>query len=136
MKQTFEFSSHPSNLASVRAFVRQFLKCTSVPESQTELLVLGIDEACSNIIRHAYRQLASQPITLSCEQLERALRFTLRDFGEHADPAQFNGRPLDDLAPGGLGLHLIRKAFDQVDYNLKTLGTELILVKAIDSSAA
>ena len=46
-----------------------------------------------------------------------------------AEPAQLCGRPLDLVQPGGLGLHLIRRAFDQVDYNLKRRGTELVLAR-------
>lgn len=131
MKQTFEFSSHASNLASVRTFVRQFLKCASVPEQEAELIVLGIDEACSNVIRHAYREEATHPITLLCEQVKNGLRFKIRDFGIQADPSALAGRPLEHVAPGGLGMHIIRKAFDHVDYNLQALGTELVLMKVL-----
>jgi anti-sigma regulatory factor (Ser/Thr protein kinase) len=129
MKQTYEFSSHASNLASVRAFVRQFLQCIHIPTPELELIVLGIDEACSNVIRHAYREEPSHPITLSCERLKNAVKFKLRDFGAQPDPGSLNVRPLDRIEPGGLGLHLIRRAFDQVDYNLMQRGTELVLLK-------
>lgn len=135
MKQTFEFSSHPENLASVRAFVRRFLSCAALSEREAELLVLGVDEACSNIMRHAYKEACSEPIVLCCEQMRRSLRFKLRDFGCKANPAQFGVRPLDRVEPGGLGIHFIRHAFDQVDFNLKKLGTELVLVKYIPPSS-
>ena len=132
MKQTLEFSSCAENLAKVRAFVRQFLGCTSLAECDAELLVLGVDEACSNIIRHAYQRHAeSQPIILCCEQLRKGVRFKLRDFGNQINPATFNGRPIDRIEPGGLGLHLMRRAFDHVDYTLKKSGTELVLTKRI-----
>ncbi len=134
MKQTLEFSSHPENLAMMRAFVRQFLSCIPLPGQEAELLVLGVDEACANIIRHAYKQHPEQPITLSCERLKGCVKFKLRDFGRQVDPAQFGGRPIDRIEPGGLGLHLIRKAFDEVDYNLKKLGTELVLVKRLTAA--
>jgi anti-sigma regulatory factor (Ser/Thr protein kinase) len=134
MKQTLEFSSRPENLAAVRTFVRQFLGCTTLTGCDAELLVLGIDEACSNIIRHAYQNhTESKPIILSCERLRKGVRFKLRDFGDQTDPASFHGRPLDRIEPGGLGLHLMRRAFDQVDYNLKRSGTELVLVKRLTS---
>lgn len=129
MKATLEFSSQTGELAAVRAFVRQFLREAALPECEAELLVLGVDEACSNIIRHAYQQRPSQPIALSCERLGTSIRFKLRDFGHQADPARLGGRPIDQIEPGGLGLHLIRHTFDEVDYNLKKLGTELVLVK-------
>ncbi len=132
IRQTLEFSSQAGNLATVRAFVRQFLGFTTLAEDEAELLVLGVDEACSNIIRHAYRRpqkTEEQPIILCCEQLRHGVRFRLRDFAAGADPASFSSRPLDRIEPGGLGLHLMRRAFDQVDYNLKKPGTELVLVK-------
>ncbi len=129
MKQTLEFSSRSENLATVRAFVRQFLGCTSLTECDAELLVLGVDEACSNIIRHAYRQMDPHPIILCCEQLRKGVRFKLRDFGNQTAPEKLTPRPIDNIEPGGLGLHIMRRAFDRVDYRLKSSGTELVLVK-------
>lgn len=131
MKRCLRFSSHPENLASVRAFVRQFLGPIGMPEQESELLILGVDEACSNIIRHAYRHVAEQPITLSCEQSQHSIRFCLRDFGQAADHRSIEGRPLDQVKPGGLGMHLIRHAFDEVDFHPKEPGTELVLVKRL-----
>ncbi|HEY2341891.1 MAG TPA: ATP-binding protein [Chthoniobacteraceae bacterium] len=129
MKREIEFASHPGNLSLVRDFVRQFLKNLDFSEAEKDLMVLGLDEACTNVIRYAYNHECDQPISLICEQLERGVSFRLRDFGSQCDPAQFNGRPLDLVQPGGLGIHLIRKAFTQVDYNLKKQGTELVLAR-------
>lgn len=132
MKQTLEFSSHPENLACVRAFIREFLaQIDNLPRKDSELLVLGIDEACSNVIRHAYQQIPERPISLSCELRGTVVCFKLRDYGRQAHPEDLTGRPLDQIEPGGLGLHIIRHTFDQVDYNLKESGTELVLVKRI-----
>ena len=127
----FEFSSLPENLAAVRTFVRQFLKAEGFAEQTSEALVLGVDEACSNIIRHAYAGSAPQTISLSCERRADRLCFHLRDFGAPVDPAQFNRRPLNQVAPGGLGLYLIEHIFDEVVYTPQPLGTELMLVKRL-----
>jgi len=133
MKATYEFVSHPEKLASVRSFVRGFLVRTGLTECEVELLVLGIDEACSNIIRHAYGCAEHEPIVLSCERGEAGVCFRLRDFGR-TDPACLNGRSLDRVAPGGLGLHLIRQAFDEVTYQPQERGTELVLLKRLVSA--
>jgi anti-sigma regulatory factor (Ser/Thr protein kinase) len=53
----------------------------------------------------------------------------LRDFGEQRTPHKMKGRAQNVIEPGGLGLHLIRAAFDKVDYILKPRGTELVLTK-------
>src|SRR5471032_2821440 len=129
MKREIEFASHPANLSLVRDFVRQFLKPFSFPEAEKDLVVLGLDEACTNVIRYAYHHEPDQLICLICEETEEGVRFRVRDFGMQSDPAKMHGRPLDLVQPGGLGIHLIRKAFHQVDYNLKKQGTELVLAK-------
>ena len=56
--------------------------------------------------------------------------------GTQAPADKLHGRPLDLIQPGGLGIHLIRRAFSQVDYNLKKEGTELVLEKRFDHTTA
>jgi anti-sigma regulatory factor (Ser/Thr protein kinase) len=133
MKREIEFASHPANLSLVRDFIRQFLKPFPFPESEKDLVVLGLDEACTNVIRYAYHHEPNQLICLVCERTEIGVRFRLRDYGTQCDPAKLQGRPLDLVQPGGLGIHLIRRAFNQVDYNLKKEGTELVLEKHLNS---
>lgn len=129
MKRKIEFASHPANLSSVRNLVRQFAADARLPDDEVELIVLGVDEACANIIRHVYRE-ETRLIGLSCEQLENGLRFRLRDYGENGvEPSAWTSRSLESVQPGGLGLHLIRSAFDHVDYRPKRNGMELVLTK-------
>ena len=129
MKSEIEFASHPANLALARDFVRQFLKPLSFSETEKDLIVLGLDEACTNIIRYAYHHEPNELIVLVCELLDEGVRFSLRDYGTQCSADQLHGRPLELIQPGGLGIHHIRRAFSQVDYNLKKEGTELVLEK-------
>ena len=112
--------------------MRQFAAAARLSDKEIELIVLGVDEACANIIRHVYQREETRLIGLSCEQLETGLRFRLRDYGDQdCEPAQWCGRSLDSIRPGGLGLHLIRSVFDHVDYRPKQNGMELVLTKTI-----
>jgi anti-sigma regulatory factor (Ser/Thr protein kinase) len=132
MKKTtkkIEFSSHTGNLALMRNCVRRFLEKFPFSERQRNLMILGVDEACTNIIRHAYELRDDQPISISLEGKSDAVCVRLRDYGIQAQPNAMQGRPADLIKPGGLGLHLIRNAFDQVDYILRRRGTELVLTK-------
>ena len=129
MKSEIEFASHPANLSLVRDFIRQFLKTLDLTETQKDLIVLGLDEACTNVIRYAYQHEPHHLICLVCELRPEGVVFHLRDFGMQCEPSKLKGRPLDLVQPGGLGIHLIRRAFDQVDYHLKKEGTELVLAK-------
>jgi anti-sigma regulatory factor (Ser/Thr protein kinase) len=129
MRREIEFASHPGNLCLVRDFVRKFLMNADFPDKDKDLMILGLDEACTNVIRYAYGHRADQLMRLVCERFDDGVVFRLRDFGEQADPQALCGRSLDLVRPGGLGIHLIRQAFTYVDYQLKSQGTELVLAK-------
>jgi len=91
-----------------------------------------VDEACTNVIRYAYRLRDDQLISLRMEGLRKCVRMRLRDYGEQVFPHEMKGRPHDTIKPGGLGLYLIRYAFDEVDYIHKRRGTELVLTKNLE----
>ncbi|MBV9127353.1 MAG: ATP-binding protein [Verrucomicrobia bacterium] len=122
MKRKVEFCSHVGNLALVRKYVRNFLAELGCAADIADLLVLGVDEACSNVIRHAYDNRDDQRICLSVEVLGNKMpgrcgvRFRLRDYGPPLDPKKLNGRALDDVKPGGLGLYFIKQVFDRAYY--------------------
>ena len=59
----------------------------------------------------------------------------LRDYGKQTEAHAMKGRSHDLIRPGGLGLHLIRMAFDKVDYILKARGTELVMTKNLETAA-
>ncbi|MEQ1860844.1 MAG: ATP-binding protein [Chthoniobacteraceae bacterium] len=136
MKSELEFASHPGNLCLVRDFVRQFLKSVELPEPEKDLLVLGLDEACTNVIRYAYEHRTDQLMVLSCAREPDSLVFRLRDYGAQCEPECLKGRPLELVKPGGLGIHLIRRAFTCVDYCCMKVGTELVMVKNLDGHEA
>jgi serine/threonine-protein kinase RsbW len=131
-KRKLEFSSHTGNLALMRNHVRRFLDGYPFSEKERLLIVLGVDEACTNIIRYAYELREDQLIALSMEGLRDCVRMRLRDYGKQTPTHKMKGRSHDSIKPGGLGLHLMRDAFDKVDYILKRRGTELVLTKNLE----
>jgi serine/threonine-protein kinase RsbW len=131
-KLKLQFSSHTANLAFMRRQVRQFLDGYPFSERERMLIVLGVDEACTNIIRHAYKLRDDQPIALSMEGLRKCVRMRLRDYGAQVPVHQMRGRDHGIVGPGGLGLRLMKTAFDRIDYILKARGTELVLTKNLE----
>src|SRR5215212_6919201 len=111
-RNKLEFSSHTSNLAPMRKFVRKFLDGYPFSEKERTLMVLGVDEACTNIIRHAYHLQDDQLIALSLEEKRDCVCMRLRDYGRQSPAEKMQGRAHDSIKPGGLGLHLIQSAFD------------------------
>lgn len=131
LNRELEFSSHAGNLSLVRNFVRRELTELGCGESLTDLMVLGIDEACTNVIRYAYGNAPDQLMKLSLERTPEGIRCRLRDYGCGAATNKLCGRQLEVVRPGGLGLHLIRQAFDRVSYQRRPKGTELVMTKAV-----
>ncbi|HZE13678.1 MAG TPA: ATP-binding protein, partial [Chthoniobacterales bacterium] len=69
------------------------------------------------------------------EATQRCVRLRLCDYGKQTEAHTMKGRAHDLIRPGGLGLHLIRMAFDKVDYILKARGTELVMTKNLEKAA-
>lgn len=131
----FSFTSESCHLAEVRKAVREFLAQAGFDECKTELLVLALDEACTNIIRHAYSG-EVKPVRLEMSQLTDKVRFTLRDYGSSCDPKRIKSRALEDIRPGGVGVHIIQQAFDKVSYEPQAKGTKLVLEKSLATPQA
>jgi sigma-B regulation protein RsbU (phosphoserine phosphatase) len=74
---------------------------------------MAVDEACQNIIRHAYSGHRAGDIVLEIERQADRLVFWLRDFAPRVDVSKVKPRKLDTVRPGGLGLHLIRQVMDE-----------------------
>ena len=128
MKLKFVFTSDSCRLAEVRRSARSFLKKCDFDECCIELLVLGLDEAFTNIIRHAYGHNGKR-VRLEMERLRDRVRFVLRDYGRTCDPKCIRSRALEDVRPGGVGVHIIREVFDYVKYEPRRRGTRLVLEK-------
>ena len=95
-------------------------------------MVLGIDEACTNVIRYAYEMRDDKRIRLTIEPLRRCVRMRLRDYGEPIYKA-LNQLGSNRPSYGGRGIFLMRHAFDKVDYFYKPRGTELVLTKMLET---
>ncbi len=103
-------------------------------DGQISRLVLAVDEAIANVIKHGYGGRRDRPVELCLEAIEeqgtRGVRFVIRDFGKQVPPETICGRELDDVRPGGLGVHIIRSVMDRVNYApAKGGGMRLEMVK-------
>ena len=126
------FPGEASELAAVRTRARDFLRGSKFDELQTAQLVMAIDEACSNIIRHVESG-PGTPVRLELKWVRDRLRCTLRDYGKPCDPEKIKGRDWNDIKPGGLGMRIIRQVFDRVEYSPQMRGTRLTLEKRLPS---
>lgn len=134
MKVSQVFDCASAEFCQIRATLKNFLSPLGFTPEETGLLVLAVDEACANILRHAYGGENRGPLALSLEKTPRRLRITLRDFGQPCELSRIRSRALEDFRPGGLGVFLIHQAFDSVRYHPLRRGTRLVLTKKLPTS--
>jgi anti-sigma regulatory factor (Ser/Thr protein kinase) len=127
------FLSEPSRLAGIREGVREFLEGSRFSKEDAARIVMALDEACTNIIRHAHKG-SIKPVRLEMKWLRNRLRFVLRDYGRPLDPQTLPSQDVQVTTPGGLGVFIIREVFDHVDYAPQVRGTRLTLEKRLPES--
>ncbi|MFQ5822656.1 MAG: ATP-binding protein [bacterium] len=122
--------SDPKLLKIVRCAINHLCEVCGYSKEECNAFTLAVDEAASNIIKHAYNDQKDQLIILKFQLLKDRLEVKLRDFGQKVDPKTIKSRDLEDIRPGGLGVHLIKSTMDVVIYdNSLEKGNQLTLAK-------
>jgi serine/threonine-protein kinase RsbW len=137
-----ELPSNPEILCVVRSAMMCLTEEVGFPAAECRALTRAVDEALANIICHAYGGRAGQPIELLCRRMkdraggtQRAgLEIVLVDRGAAADRKKLCGRSLDDVRPGGLGMHFIQGGVDVMQYTSQAHRNRLRLVKYLPAA--
>lgn len=135
-----ELQSNPEMLCVVRHALGQLAETLGFSSAECRAVVLAVDEALTNIIKHAYGGEAGRPIRASFRRIEvpgdgmqgKALEIVLEDRGKKIDRAKLCGRPLEEVRPGGLGMHFINECMDAVEFRRKFGRNQLRLIKLLD----
>jgi len=122
-------------VTEVREFVVQVGHDLGLPPGAIDELELAVEEACTNVCRHAYGGHCGE-IELSLERDEGNVEVVLRDWGAAFDPAAVYApdvtAPLEERSLGGLGLYLMRQLMDRVEFQFdEEAGNTLTMVKQL-----
>jgi anti-sigma regulatory factor (Ser/Thr protein kinase) len=134
--------SNPEALCLVRSTLERASEVTHFQEPDCRAIVRSVDEALANVIRHAYKGRGGLPIEVTCRRLFSGpdekdpvgLEIELSDSGVAIDPKKLSGRPLDEIRPGGLGLHFMKQSMDVVEFRRKSGKNLLRMVKYLAAS--
>lgn len=120
------FPARPGRLHDIRRAVAETIGALGCPDALVHDVVLAVDEACQNIIRHAYCG-QDGDIVVQVGRDDHRLVVRLIDFAPPVDVAKVCPRPLDELRPGGLGTHFIREVMDEVAFLVPPAGAGNLL---------
>lgn len=128
------FAGYYKNLSKIAVFIRQAAVQAGFDGATIYQVELAVDEACSNIIEHAYGGEGRGKIECSYTISQDKLTIILQDNGKPFEPASIAEpdleAPLYERGNHGLGLHFIRELLDEVTFEFdKKKGNTLTLVK-------
>ena len=112
--------SKTENLSEIRDFVSNKALEAGIPQVTIENIILAVDEACTNIIKHAYKLSPEGEIIIKIDYDKEKFTVTIIDYGKSFQPERV---PLPDLQKyyrehrvGGLGMYLMKSLMDDVEY--------------------
>ena len=113
--------SDPRLLASVRGLVRTYLINEGFSEERAGEIVLAVDEACTNAMRHSYGGKGEGRLKLTVRLRDGSIEFILKDKGVPVAPEKCARKEIAapdsaSLSPGGLGVQLMHTVFDDVKF--------------------
>jgi anti-sigma regulatory factor (Ser/Thr protein kinase) len=106
--------SNPNELKNLRGQIKKYLN-ENFKDLKVDEILLAIDEAVQNIIRHAYEMKANQPIDVEIQKTQN-FSIKIRDYGKQVELSSIAPRKLNEVRPGGLGVHFIRTICKNVKY--------------------
>jgi len=131
--------ANPDYLRVARTATHDVAQVIGLKDNEIEKITLAVVEALTNVIRHSYGGPCDKPIIVKLNKInypdvkKAGLEIVIRDFGKQVDPENIKGRDLDECKPGGVGVHIIHTAMDEVEFTRgDDCGMQLRMVKYLD----
>jgi serine/threonine-protein kinase RsbW len=120
--ETIQIESRTERLIAVREFVSDAARIFGFPDEDVSKIALAVDEACTNVIKHAYKFDTSKTIQVSVMTENGTFQVTIRDNGTRFNPAQLHPPDMKEYLSqyrrGGLGVILMKSLMDKVEYDI------------------
>jgi serine/threonine-protein kinase RsbW len=122
-KFTLQVPSSTENLALIREFIGSAASQAGFDEKEIGKLEIAVDEACANVIEHAYGHDVSKEVIVRVTLSDETLSIDIEDTGNGFDPSTVNQEELEQLISkrktGGLGMRLMKTLMDEVRYEIE-----------------
>ncbi len=120
-------------LEDVRQFVVMHAQEADFPEDTVEQFKIAVDEACTNVIEHAYGGQENHQVDITIIVEHDRFTVRIRDEGAPFDQSTYRTPNLMELTKkrqaGGLGVHIIRSLMDRVEYRTRGQVNEIRMTK-------
>lgn len=121
------------SIPTITQFVAEAARSAMLDEDSVFHCQMAVDEACTNVIEHAYGDAHIENFEIECLVQPGKCVIRIVDHGQPFDPTTIPVPKatvsISDLRPGGIGLHLMRQLMDEVRFEFSDQGNTLIMVK-------
>ncbi|MEQ9402651.1 MAG: ATP-binding protein [Cyclobacteriaceae bacterium] len=135
MSNVITIGCEKNELTKIRQFVADELERNNIPDLQAHKLVLAVDEVCANLIIHANNCNPENKIELDLQFNPKQIIFTFKDKGVGFDINEYESPSMDELVSsrrqGGLGLLLVKRIMDKIEFSTEKNYNICRLVKTI-----
>ncbi len=129
MDKSFKIKADGASIAVFRSQLKELATRAGLDEKASGEVILAVQEALTNIVRHAY-QGKSGTIEVRFKDCADRIEVSIRDHGKKFNPEDVPEPVLPPTKPGGLGVYLIKTLMDRVEYDASCKdGNHLILTK-------
>jgi serine/threonine-protein kinase RsbW len=119
---SIQVESRTERLIAVRDFVSEAARAFGFGDEDISKIALAVDEACTNIIKHAYRSDPTKIIHVDVRADGGTFEVAIQDDGVRFNPTQVQPPDMKEYLThfrrGGLGVHLMKSLMDKVEYSL------------------
>ena len=131
--------SESKYLDVIREFVARIATIAGFDEEHVNKIQLSVDEACTNVVKHAYRGMESKEIKVQIEYNKKLLEVSVIDKGKGFDLKKAKLKDIDnylnEFRKGGLGIHLMKILMDKVNYSVQPLKrTQVTMIKYLNQN--
>lgn len=120
--ERIHIDSRTEQLIAVRDFVSRAAAEFGFSDEEVSKIALAVDEACTNVIKHAYQFKANGRITVEALHGDGAFTVSVIDNGREFDPEDIRTPDMKEYLAqyrrGGLGVYLMRSLMDEVEYHI------------------
>ncbi len=121
--ETIHIESRTDRLIAVREFVSDAARQFGFSDEDVSKIALAVDEACTNVIKHAYKYDPTKEITVTIRSDSDTFQVIIQDTGVQFDPSRVQSPDMREYMKnyrrGGLGMHLMKSLMDSVEYNIE-----------------
>jgi serine/threonine-protein kinase RsbW len=118
--ESINIESRTERLIAVREFVSDAAREFGFSDEDVSKIALAVDEACTNVIKHAYRFDPSKYITVTVKRDDALFEVDILDTGRQFNPADVHAPNMKEYLThfrrGGLGVYLMKSLMDRVEY--------------------